>query len=50
MKRRPFYLVINKKNKHTFGAFPRTKDGRAAAKEYKEKLLRENKDSSFIIK
>lgn len=50
MKKKQFYLVLNKKNKYTFGAFPRTKTGRAAAILYKEELKKKHGKLVFIIK
>jgi len=42
--------VLNKKNKYTFGAFPRSKTGKEAAISYKEKLKKEHENLEFIIK
>ena len=50
MKKRQFYLVLNKRNKYTFGAFPRNKDGRAAAILYKKKLKIKHAELDFIVK
>lgn len=50
MKKKQFYLVLNKKNKYTFGAFPRTRAGRAAAVLYRKRLKRKNAELSFVIK
>ena len=50
MKKKQFYLVLNKKNKYTYGAFPRTKEGKQQAIDYKNKLLKQNKNFEFIIK
>jgi hypothetical protein len=50
MKKKQFYLVLNKKNKYTMGAFPRSKEGRQAALLYKESLRKKNKGLLFIIK
>ena len=50
MKKKHCYLVLNKKNRYTMGAFPRTKDGRQIAIKYKESLKKKNKDLDFIIK
>lgn len=50
MKKKQFYLILNKKNKYNYGAFPRTKTGRAAALLYKEGLKKENTDLVFILK
>lgn len=50
MKKRQFYLILNKKNKYTFGAFPRTKEGKTAALAYKEILKKKHKKLQFIIK
>jgi len=49
MKRRKWYLIIQKSNKHIFGAFPRTKDGKIEATKYMKKLYK-GKKSPFIIK
>ena len=50
MKKRQFYLVLNKKNKYTFGAFPRTKEGKNAALLYKKSLQKLNPTFQFIVK
>jgi len=50
MKKKQYYLVLNKKNRYIMGAFPRSKDGRQTALLYKETLKKKNKDSDFIIK
>jgi hypothetical protein len=50
MKKKQFYLILNKKNKYTYGAFPRTKDGKEEAVAYKEKLKKKHKAMNFIIK
>jgi hypothetical protein len=50
MKKKQFYLILNKKNKHTYGAFPRTKEGKESAVKYKKKLISKNKSLDFIIK
>jgi hypothetical protein len=50
MKKKSFFLILNKKNNYLFGAFPRTKEGKAEALLYKEKLKEENKGLVFIIK
>jgi hypothetical protein len=50
MKKRQFYLVLNKKNKYTYGAFPRTKNGKQEALAYKEKLKETHKNLDFIVK
>jgi len=50
MKRKQFYLVLNKKNKYTFGAFPRTKVGKEAALLYREELKKKHSALEFIIK
>jgi len=50
MKKRQFYLILNKKNKHTYGAFPRTKQGKLNALAYKEELKKEHEGSDFVIK
>jgi hypothetical protein len=50
MKKKQFYLVLNKKNKYTFGAFPRTKAGKEKAVLYKESLKKEHNSLDFIIK
>lgn len=50
MKRKQFYLILNKKNKYLYGAFPRTKEGKAQASAYKEELKKKYKNFIFIIK
>ena len=50
MKKKQFYLVLNKKNNYVFGAFPRNKEGKIAASKYKESLKSTHKELDFIIK
>lgn len=50
MKKKQFYLILNKKNKYTFGAFPRNRIGKEAAVVYKEKLQKKHLTIEFIIK
>ena len=50
MKKKQFYLVLNKKNKYTYGAFPRTKKGKEEAVAYKDTLKKTNKKLDFVIK
>ena len=40
MKNKKCYLVLAKKNKFLYGAFPRNPEGHKKAKIYKRKLLR----------
>ena len=43
------YIVISKKRKHTYGAFPFTKEGLKKAKEYSKTLKKENEED-FVVK
>ncbi len=49
MKRKKWYLIIKKSNKHIFGAFPRDKDGKIIAKKYMRSLYT-GKKNPFVIK
>lgn len=49
-KREKFYMVISKKNNYTYGAFPYTKEGRKAAKDYIEKKENKNLKLKITIK
>jgi hypothetical protein len=49
MKKRQFYLVLNKKNRYTYGAFPRTKEGRVAAMLYKRELKKKHSKTVFVV-
>ena len=50
MKKKQFYLVLNKKNKYTYGAFPRTREGRMAAMLYKQELRKKHEKLVFVVK
>ena len=52
MKSKKFYLILNSKNRHTYGAFNRTPLGKVEALKYKEKLIQDpsNKNIKFVIK
>jgi hypothetical protein len=43
MKRKKWYSLIRKKDKHIYGAFPRSREGKQAAVKYLEKLLKREK-------
>ena len=43
------YIVISKKKKHTYGAFPFTEEGLEKAKKYSRLLKREHKEE-FVVK
>jgi len=43
------YVVLSKKRKHTYGAFPFTKEGLKKAKEY-SKLMKKEHSEDFIVK
>lgn len=49
MKKKKCYTILSKDNRHTYGAFERTKLGLEQAKKYKQKLIKEYK-MDFIIK
>lgn len=49
MKRKKWYLILQKKNNHVYGAFPRTKVGKISATIYMENLTKNTKEK-FIIK
>ena len=49
MKKKLCYTILEKKSRFIYGAFPRTKDGYQAAKDYKNKL-KKNQNMEFIIK
>jgi hypothetical protein len=49
MKKKKYYIILSKKNRHNYGAFPRDKIGLMSAKKYKEKLVKEN-GIEFVIK
>lgn len=49
MRKKKYYLILGKKSKWTYGAFPRTKEGRAAAILYRDRLKNERKEH-FIVK
>jgi hypothetical protein len=42
------YLVLSKKKKHRYGAFPYTKEGYKRAEEYVKTLKKEHKED-FIV-
>jgi len=44
-----YYLILEKKKRYQYGAFPRTKEGRKKALNYAKKLNKEYK-LTFIIK
>ena len=48
-KKRKYYLVLSRKNRHIYGAFERNKGGLEEAKKYKEKLKKEHK-TDYVIK
>jgi len=48
LKREKYYLVISKKNNYTYGAFPYTKEGKQAARDYVQE--RSNKNLQLKIK
>lgn len=48
-RKKKFYLLLGKNSKHLYGAFPRTKQGRSDAQDYK-KTLKNKKDKEFVIK
>jgi hypothetical protein len=50
LKREKFYIVISKKNNYTYGAFPHTKEGKAAAKNYIEEKSNKNLQLKIKIK
>jgi hypothetical protein len=51
MRKKRCYLILGKKSKYIYGAFPRTPEGKKAAIKYKDKLAKvEEKDNFFIIK
>ena len=43
------YVVLSKKRKHTYGAFPFSKEGLKKAKEYLE-LMKKEHNEDFIVK
>ncbi len=43
MRKKRCYLILGKKSKYIYGAFPRTPEGHKDAKKYKEKLIKKNK-------
>jgi len=49
MKKRKFYTILSKKNRHNYGIFERNKQGLIKAKKYKERLVKEN-GIEFVIK
>jgi len=49
MKKRKFYTILSRDNRHTYGAFERNKEGLSLAKQYKGKLEKEHK-IKFVIK
>jgi hypothetical protein len=49
MKKKKYYSILNKKNRHLYGCFNRNKDGLSLAKKYKEKLQKEH-GIEFVIK
>ena len=52
MKSKKCYLLLNSKNRYTYGAFPRTPEGKDMDLKYKEALMKEevNKNIKFVIK
>lgn len=50
MRKKRAYLILGKKTRYIYGAFPRTKEGHAQAKDYKKKLSKKQKGLEFIIK
>lgn len=45
-----YYLILEQKKKYQYGAFPRTKSGKAKANKYLKKLRKEENHLKFIIK
>ena len=50
MKKKAYYLVVAAKNQHLQGAFTRSKEGKIAAREWVEKLKKENPGEKYLIK
>ncbi len=42
------YIVISKKKKHTYGAFPFTKEGLKKAEQYTKTLKKEHKEDFLV--
>jgi len=43
------YVVVSKKKKHIYGAFPFTEEGLKKAKEYSKTLKKENKEEFLVV-
>ena len=50
LKRDKFYMVISKKNNYTYGAFPYSKEGKQAARDYIEEKSNKNLQLKIKIK
>ena len=50
LKREKFYMVISKKNNYTYGAFPYSKEGKQAARDYIEEKSNNNLQLKIKIK
>ena len=48
MRKKRCYLILSKKSKYLYGAFPRTKEGKALAQLYREKLQKDRKEKEAI--
>lgn len=42
VRRKKYYLILEKKSRHLYGSFPRTKAGHDKAKNYSKELLAQN--------
>ena len=50
LKREKFYMIISNKNNYTYGAFPYTKEGKMAAKDYIQEKSNKNLQLKIKIK
>ena len=48
-KKQKFYTILSKVGRRQYGVFQRSKEGLKLAKQYKEKLVKENQ-IDFVIK
>jgi len=50
LKREKYYMVVSKKNNYTYGAFPYTKEGKQAARNYIQEKSNKNLKLKIKIK